>query len=164
MSVKYYEKFGTEQISKPELREFLKRPGKRDGDGNLMYVTEQSHKDMCDINKIIAKYDRTGLITHVSNFEAKFGDMTGIDFKIMQDKVASAQTMFNQLPVNIRNRFDNDAQQLLLFMDDSENRQEAIELGLIHKDWTPETDGLGEHVKKDENVKKEAKKDSPEGD
>ena len=45
--------------------------------------------------------------------------------------------------------------ELLHFMENPENRQEAIELGLINQAWTEETDGLGEHVKEGDNIKKE---------
>ncbi len=155
MSSKFLEKFGTKKVSKQEIRNFLKKPGKHDGDGNIQYTTEQSHLDQCDVNKIIRKYDRDGIITHVSRFEAKFGDMTGMDFKTMSDKIANAQSMFNELPVEIRNRFDNNPENLLTFMEDPENREEAIKLNIIKKEWTPETDGLGEHIKQGENVVEE---------
>lgn len=138
----------------PEMRIFCQRPGKRDENGNIQYFTEQAHKDTCDVNKIIQKYDKTGLISHVSKIEAQFGDMTGADFKAMQDKVANATSMFNELPSEIRNRFKNNPYGLLKFMENPDNRAEAIKLGIINPDWTPETDGLGEHVKLNENVKK----------
>lgn len=46
-------------------------------------------------------------------------------------------------------------------MEDPSNRDEAIELGLIDKNWTENTDGLGEHVPEGQNVKKQ-KDDNPE--
>lgn len=138
-----------------EMRLHCQRPGKSDTDGKPIYYTEQNHKDECDVNKIIRKYDKTGLITHISKIEAKFGDMTGGDFKEAHDLVINAKRMFDELPSNIRNRFKNNPEELLTFMEDPENRDEAIELGLIDKAWTPETDGLGEHVPEGGNVTKE---------
>jgi len=156
MSKIYREKTGkmNKSTTTEEMRTFCQRPGKQDEDGNPIYFTEQAHKNECDINHILMKYDKTGLITNVSKFEGHFGDISGQDFKQMQDQIATAKTMFNQLPVEIRNRFDNKPAELLTFMDNPENRNEAIELGIIRKDWTPETDGLGEHVKEGENIKK----------
>jgi len=139
-------------ITTPDMRSVCQRPGNVDGDGNILYVTKQAHKDECDVNNIIKKYDKTGLIIHVSKIEAEYGDMTGIDFKSAQDKIAKAKSMFRALPAEIRKRFKNSASELLDFMDNGDNREEAIKLGLIRADWTPETDGLGEHVREGENV------------
>lgn len=135
----------------PEMREYCKRPGTVDDQGNIVYFTEQHHKKECDVNFIIAKYDKEGIIKHVSRFEAKFGDMTGVDFKEMQDTVAKAKTSFNNLPANLRKRFGNSPEGLLSFMENPANRQEAIKLGIIRSDWTEATDGIGEHVKEGEN-------------
>lgn len=133
-------------ITDPEMRDFCKRPGKTNPDGSPCYFTQQSHKSECDINKIIARYDTQGVLTHVSKFEAKFGDMTGLDFKYMADKVANAKTMFALLPSDIRTVFENDPGKLLEFMEDPNNRDKAIELGLIDESTPIDLDGLGEHV------------------
>lgn len=137
------------------MRVHCQRPGKRDYEGKIIYFTEQAHKNICDMNQIIKKYDKTGLISHVSKIEAKYGDLTGMDFKNMQDKVAGAKSMFNDLPSEIRKRFQNSPQKLIEFMDDASNRDEAIKLGLINPMWTEETDGLGigEHIKSDDERK-----------
>lgn len=157
MSKEYRENYVNEEedsITSYEMREHCQRPGKIDKDGNVEYFTEQSHKSECDVNKIIRKYDKNGLINHVSKIEAQFGDVSGIEFKSAQDKVIAAKAMFNELPSDIRKRFENNPASLLTFMDDADNRQEAIELGIINPDWTEATDGMGEHVKAGENVKK----------
>lgn len=161
MSLAFKEKFGDKKVTKEQMRKWCQRPGKKDKAGNNVYVTEQAHKELCDVNNIIKKYDTQGVITHVSKMEAKFGDMTGMDFKSMMDQITDAQNMFNDLPSEIRNRFDNSPVKLLDFMDNPENRKEAIELGMIKEIWTPETDGLGEHVKLGENVEKEVPGNEP---
>lgn len=138
-----------------DMRIHCQRPGKSDSEGKPIYFTEQSHKDQCDVNNIIKKYDRDGLILHISKFEGKFGDMSGLDFKEIHDKVINAKLMFDELPSEIRNRFRNSPQELLTFMDDPGNREEAIKLGIVREEWTPETDGIGEHVKEGENIVKE---------
>lgn len=153
MGKAYRELTGNEGISAttPEMRTLCQRPGKRDKDGNIVYFTEQNHKNECDINKLIRKYDKTGLINHINKIEAKFGDMTGLDFRDMNDKIISARNMFDGLPSEIRNRFDNDVQKLLAFMDDPNNRDEGIKLGLIKKSYKEEEDGFGEHVVRDDD-------------
>lgn len=138
----------------PDMRKFCQRPGTKDSEGNNVYMTEQHHKDACDVNKIIDKYDREGVIRHVSKIEAKFGDVSGQDFKEMMDKVVSAQQHFDQLPSNLRKEFDNDPSKLIAFMDDENNRERAIELGLIDRRWTEATDGIGEYVPEGGNIQK----------
>lgn len=151
MSKEYREKTGKElePSSSSEMRAHCQRPGKKNHDGSICYFTEQQYKDTCDVNKIIQKYDKHGLITHVSTIEAKYGDMTGADYKTAMDLVVNMRTMFNELPSEIRKRFDNSPEKYLTFMENPENRKEAIELGLINPNWTDATDGLGEHIKTD---------------
>lgn len=147
-----------------EMRIYSQRPGKVDLDGNILYMTEQSHKDKTDINNIIRKYHKTGIIDHASNIEAQYGDLTGQDFKSMQDLIINANKMFGELPSHIRKRFENDTYKFLEFYEDPNNRDEAIDLGLIRADWTPASDGIGpgEHIKKDENVKETPEPEKPE--
>ena len=140
-------------IEKPkDMRKWCQRPGKKDKDGKNIYTTEQNHKDACDINKIIDTYDKKGVIKHIQKFEGRFGDVSGPDFHEMMNTVVKAQQSFDELPAEIRARFGNDAGQLLSFMDDPANRDEAIKLGIIRAEWTEGTDGLGEHVKDGVNV------------
>jgi phage internal scaffolding protein len=141
-----------EPKTSPAMREWCLRPGKYMEDGRPMYKTEQSHKDQCDVNNIMKKYDKQGIITHVSKFEAEFGDLTGADFKKAMDLIAGSKSQFEGLPSEIRNRFKNNPGNLLEFMENPDNRAEAIELGLISGRWTEDTDGLGEHI--DGKVKK----------
>ena len=130
----------------PDLAAFTARGG-AELDGLPLYTTEQSHLKECDVNNIIAKYDKTGLIDHISQFEGEFGDVSGIDFRSALDLVTHASESFMSLPASVRARFDNTPELLLKFMEDAGNRDEAIALGLIVKESDPSKDGLGEHVK-----------------
>lgn len=151
MSKKFLDRFGNVEVpSREEIRSFLNIPEpERDGNGNILYVTEQAHRDRCDVNKIIARYAKTGLIDHVTDIEAAYGDMSGRDFKEMVDRVVGIQAKFNELPSSIRKEFGNDPSALLAFFENPDNRGRAIELGLIRGDSVPDRDGLGEHVKKE---------------
>ena len=95
--------------------------------------TEQCHRDECDINKIIATYDRTGVLTHVNNFEANYADLTGLDYQTMLNTVANANSMFEGLPSEIRKQFDNDPSQFITFMDDENNNEQMYEMGLKNR-------------------------------
>lgn len=163
MSKVYREQTGESYISptSPEMRLQCQRPGKKKEDGTPLYFTEQHHKKECDVNLIIQKYDKTGLIQHISKFEGKFGDMTGLDFTTAQQQVANALSMFEELPANIKKRFKQSPAALLEFMENPANRDEAIKLGLIDHRWTEDSDGLGEHVETGKNKKKDEIEEVP---
>ena len=96
------------------------------GDG----LTEQNHKDETDINKIVRKYNKTGLIDHLNQFEKQYADMTGYDYQDAMNTIAAANTMFEGLPSAIRNRFDNDPAKFINFVDDENNANELVKMGL----------------------------------
>lgn len=93
--------------------------------------TKQAMQSQCDINQIMAKFQKTGVIDFVNKHSPQFGDSTGIDFQKSMETVAKANEMFADLPSSVRKRFNNDPQELLAFCEDAENRQEAIKLGLL---------------------------------
>lgn len=99
---------------------------------------EQSHKEECDINRIVHKFQKTGAITHQNKHEARYDDMTGTDFLTAMNMVANAQNMFNELPSNIRKKMDNDPAVFFDYIQNPDNKAEAIELGLMSSDdnWT----------------------------
>lgn len=94
-------------------------------------AAEQSHKAACDINKIVRRFQKTGAIEHQTKHEARYDDMTGTDFHTAMNLVTNAQTMFNELPANVRKRMDNDPGKFLDFVQDPANKAEAIELGIM---------------------------------
>jgi len=97
-------------------------------------MTIQSEKDNCDINKIVAKFKSTGLMTNVVAVQATSGDFSDIvDYQTACNAVIAAEDAFSALPATIRKRFDNSPGQFLAFIDDANNRSEAISLGLIPK-------------------------------
>ncbi len=71
-------------------------------------MTEQHHAKSCDINTIMAKYQKTGLIDHVTQHQGTYGDVSGADFKKAQDLVAEQKSIFYELPSEVRTQFDND--------------------------------------------------------
>lgn len=148
MSKAYAEKFGKKKATRKQMREFVAHHAKVDEQGNPVIVTEQHHKEYCDVNNIINKYKRTGLYENVARLEMQYGDVTGADYQTMVNTIAGVSEHFEQLPDKIKKRFDYDPSKLLHFMDSEDNRDEAIQLGLIDARTTPESDGLGEHSQK----------------
>lgn len=92
--------------------------------------TKQSFKAECDINNIMARYQRTGVLDFLAKHEGRYADVSGLDFQTAQDLIVGAKAMFMDLPAKVRSKFENDPGKFLAFMDDPENTQEAIRLGL----------------------------------
>lgn len=96
-------------------------------------LAKQEFAEECDINYIADRYGLTGELPQVLDLP-RFGDFTGIfDFMGAQNAVVKARQQFMTLPAKARARFDNDPQKLLTFLEDPENRDEAIALGLVAK-------------------------------
>lgn len=100
-----------------------------DGEGR----TEQHHAESCDINMIMARYQRTGAIDHFKEHGGRYGDFTSCDYHEAMNLVADAQSMFEDLPSSIRDRFKNDPSRFLDFVQDPKNADEMIEMGLAHQ-------------------------------
>lgn len=94
--------------------------------------TKQSFAKECDINQILARYRKTGLLDHVRANPGVFADVSKIeDFHGMTQKIRFAQESFEQLPADLRNRFNNDPGRLIAFVADKSNIDEAIKLGIL---------------------------------
>jgi len=94
-------------------------------------LTKQQFKDECDINLIMAKVARGGVVNFRNKHEPQYGDATAPDFLDAMNTVVQAEEMFMDLPAKLRKRFENDPAQFLAFVDDVANRDEAISIGLI---------------------------------
>lgn len=96
--------------------------------------TKQSFKDECDINTIMKRFERTGLITHNNARAAYFDDVSEVpDFAAAVATVRKADEMFMSLPAKLRAEFDNDPQQYVAFCADPANSDRMVELGLKPK-------------------------------
>lgn len=92
--------------------------------------TQQQFKDDCDINKILAKFRRTGVLTHVTQYQPQYGEVPSGDYAEAMRTVATAQTLFQELPAHLRKEFNHDAEQFLSFVQNPDNAERAAELGL----------------------------------
>jgi len=100
--------------------------------------TEQCHKKDCDINNILRKYDKTGLITHVNTSKAHYGDYTEVnEYQNSLNMVIQAQDMFSELPAEIRKKFANDPGNFFEFVTNPDNLDEMVKLGLAEQQEKP---------------------------
>lgn len=99
--------------------------------------TKQSFKEDSDINNIVAKYQRTGVLGNPlggSPRYPQFGDFSNVgDYQSSLNLIIEANENFMLLPAVLRKRFNNDPQELISFMDNPDNLKEAQELGLVPK-------------------------------
>jgi phage internal scaffolding protein len=94
-------------------------------------LTQQHMKDETDIRKIIDKYDRTGLISHVARGVAQYGDYSEInEYREALDLVNNANASFGELPAEIRQKFGFDAGAFFEFATDPSNLEEMQKMGL----------------------------------
>lgn len=93
--------------------------------------TKQAFKAECDINQIMARYQKTGVLDFAAKHEPQYADCTGADFQRGMEIIANAKSMFEDMPSKLRLRFENDPAKFLDFVQNPENREEARELGLL---------------------------------
>jgi len=101
-------------------------------------LTQQHFKDECDINNILRQFNITGLLPE-SALSPRYGDFTGIsDYQSALNQVIAAEAEFMALPADLRARFANDPAQLIEFLENSDNKNEAIKLGLVNPEDQPQ--------------------------
>lgn len=102
-------------------------------------MTEQYHRDEVDINTIIAKYQRTGVLgTPTQVRETFFGDFTNVDTKFEAAlALKDAEHRFMDLPSNVRAAFDHDALKFMKALNDDSQISKLVSLG-IYKAPAPE--------------------------
>ncbi len=92
--------------------------------------TQRQFRDECDINLIMAKYNKGHAIDHFTRRNASYGFASGLSFTESMNLVIQAQNMFEDLPSNIRKKFANSPAEFLDFVQDESNADEMVELGL----------------------------------
>lgn len=104
---------------------------------------KQSFKDECNINKIMAKFQRTGVLNHYAKHAPQYMDVPAIEYLDALTTIADANSMFEELPSTIRAKFENDPSKFLAFVQDPKNLEECRELGLANpsslSDTQPDT-------------------------
>jgi phage internal scaffolding protein len=102
------------------------------GGGEL--VTKQDQAALCDINNILANYQRTGLITHLNGREPLYIDAPRVEgLQEALELVREAENAFMQLPAKVREEFGNDALALLSAIEDPSQHGRLEELGVFER-------------------------------
>lgn len=124
-------------------RDYLDSKGNRIKLGTLNTEesqTQQSNKDDADINVIVSRFHKTGQMPQLQK-PPMYGDFTdSVDFRACQEHIHMANQSFAELPAKIRKRFHNDPAEFIDFMNDADNADEMIKLGLATKPETEENE------------------------
>ena len=95
--------------------------------------TKSEFADEANINNIV-KRCMNGAAMPTGSRTPLFGDFSEVaDFTSAQTLIAQANAEFEQLPSDVREKFGNNVSDLMDFLDDENNIDEAIALGLAPK-------------------------------
>jgi len=90
--------------------------------------TKQSFKDETDINKILKRAEKTGTISHLNKYEARFGDFANFDFFEANLMLTKGREIFDDLPPEIRSEFGQSQSQFFAYVNDPANKDRLGEL------------------------------------
>lgn len=125
-------------------------------------LTQQHFRKSTNINDIISKYHKTGVLPVQSMRPKNFGDFTGVvDYMDAMIRVKRVNEEFRSLPSKVRKRFENNPAELIAFLEKEGNRQEAIELGLIEE--PDKRLKIGDSKEQEEKVPEKEVPDGKEG-
>lgn len=102
-------------------------------------MTQQQFKDEADINYIVSMYDSSGVMPtfHGDGQPAQpvFGDFASLpdNAQEMYNRMIDAKNNFDSLPLEVRKRFNYDPAAFLDFVDNPENLDELVAMGLATK-------------------------------
>lgn len=108
-------------------------------------LTQQHSKDEVDINNIMKRYRKTGVIDHVAKHEGQYGVHNSIDYHEGMNVIAQANEMFAELPSQVRKEFQNDPAQFLDFVENPENIPKLHEMGLTKTPMSLPSDDPAPH-------------------
>jgi len=93
--------------------------------------TRQSEAGETDVNRIVARHQKTGVVTHLTNKPPMYGDLSlADDLKTALDLTFLAEEGFRSLPASVRKAADNDPRRMLEMLADPDLSADLVEAGL----------------------------------
>jgi len=97
--------------------------------------TDQSDKNMVNINTIMANYAKTGLLPQFPEKVAQYMDTTQIpSYMEAQAQIAHARELFQGLPSEIRKEMNNNPQNLEHYLKNPDNHEKLIGYGILKQE------------------------------
>lgn len=119
-----------------EFYSYSNRPPRREFFNNEPSMTIQDAAGDTDINNLVARYNATGSFhssLDVPHSPPSFEDLADAPtYHEAMNALIEVQETFASLPSQLRDRFANDPANLLEFLADAGNRDEAVKLGLVN--------------------------------
>lgn len=101
-------------------------------------LTKQAEREECDVNVIMKKYERTGVLESFNRNPARYGDVSSVsDYRTALEVVRQAEEAFASLPAEVRDACGNVPIGLVELVFDPEREDEARALGLLLPGETP---------------------------
>lgn len=104
-------------------------------------LAKQADKESVDMNNIIAKFAKTGLIDHQNVHQGDYGEYAVLDYQEALNLVIEAREMFETLPSQMRRQFDNDPGKFIDYVEDPNNRESLYDMGLARRPVQPYVHG-----------------------
>ena len=95
--------------------------------------TQQQFKDEVDINTIVERFGVTGEMPEMREWPTQEEYLNVFNYQEAMNITVKARETFMLMPAKLRARFQNDPQEFLQYMENSENIEESIKLGLRNK-------------------------------
>lgn len=97
-------------------------------------LTQEHFADSCDVNKIMADYQYTGIMPQKPG--AVYGDFTNADdFRTALQTIVETQNNFLSMPPEIRARFGNDPANFIAFCENPDNLPELHRMGFTSHEY-----------------------------
>ena len=102
-------------------------------------LAKQSFAKECDINQIMRKFEKDGVLLHANEYQGQYGDFAQHpEYHEAQNLIADANSMFETIPSQIRAQFGNSPEKFLAFAQNKDNQKALDKMGLGKpKDPTP---------------------------
>jgi phage internal scaffolding protein len=98
-------------------------------------IVEQNHKEEVNINNIVKRHgiDLIAKTAALQEKEYMFDDIPGNDFQEAMAIIGKAQKSFDAMPSEVRKTFNNNPAEFLDFVQNPDNKDTLIEMGLAVK-------------------------------
>lgn len=121
-------------------------------------LTDRSQGEATDINNIMRRFQKDGYLP-LSNRQGVYADMSEVPTSLTDAYavIKTAEDNFAKLPSNIREKFRNNPQEMISFLQNPKNLAEAEKLGLVNR-VMQNNDDLNDDKKADTVKQKSSKK------
>jgi hypothetical protein len=87
-------------------------------------MTKESLAKDLDVNNIVRRHAKTGVLPNAHAFEGIYGEFDSIDLREAEEKVMKANELFMEVPSAIRAEFNNDAGAFIDYATDPANLEQ----------------------------------------